>query len=54
MKKSSSNIGIGIGTVIAIVLSWAANHSVLWCIIHGFFGWLYVLYRLGGCGSNLN
>jgi len=21
-----------------------ANHSILWAIIHGIFGWLYVIY----------
>lgn len=51
-KASSSGGGIGIGAVIAIVWSWTTNHSVLWCIVHGIFGWLYVLYRLGGCGAN--
>lgn len=38
--------GVGIGAVIAIILSWTANHSILWAIIHGWFGWLYVIYHL--------
>ena len=38
--------GISLGTLIAIVISWSANHSVLWAIVHGFFGWFYVLYYL--------
>lgn len=38
--------GIGLGSVIAVVISWSVNHSVLWAIIHGFFGWLYVIYYL--------
>lgn len=45
--------GIGIGAVIAIVLSWATNHSVLWAVVHALFGWLYVFYRLAGCGGDL-
>ena len=49
---SSGGGGIGIGAVIAVVWSWTTNHSVLLCIVHGMFGWLYVFYRLGGCGGN--
>ena len=43
-KKIGS--GISLGTLIAIVISWSVNHSVLWAIIHGFFGWFYVFYYL--------
>lgn len=50
-NSTSSGGGIGIGAVIAIVWSWTTNHSVLWRIAHGIFGWFYVLYRLGGCGG---
>lgn len=50
-KPNTSSCGIGIGSVIAIVLSWSTNHSILWAIVHGMFGWLYVLYRIGGCGA---
>ncbi len=38
--------GIGLGTIIAVVISWSANHSVIWAIIHGILGWLYVIYYL--------
>ena len=44
---SSSNAGgagFGLGVVIAVALSWGANHSVLWAILHGFFSWFYVIY----------
>lgn len=44
----SSSGGIGLGTVIAVVLSWTQWHSVLWAFIHGIFGWLYIiLWALG-------
>lgn len=43
--------GIGIGTILAVVLSWMANHSVGWAIIHGIFGWFYVIYNLLGGGK---
>ncbi len=38
--------GIGLGTIIAVVISWSRNKSILWAIIHGIFGWLYVIYAL--------
>ncbi|MEP7278813.1 MAG: hypothetical protein ABI813_09240 [Bacteroidota bacterium] len=38
--------GVGLGTIIAVVLSWTRNKSVLWAIIHGILGWLYVIYAL--------
>ncbi|MCI0921946.1 hypothetical protein IP023_11330 [Sphingobacterium rhinopitheci] len=36
--------GIGIGSAIAIVASWDRNKSILWAILHGIFGWFYVIY----------
>ena len=36
--------GIGIGSALAIAISWSINKSILWAILHGFFGWLYVIY----------
>ena len=44
MKRQAAGAGIGIGTVVAAVLSWSANHSVFWIIIHALLGWLYVIY----------
>lgn len=38
--------GIGLGTIIAVVVSWGRNKSILWAIIHGLLGWLYVIYIL--------
>lgn len=38
--------GVGLGTVIAVVISWSRNHSILWAIIHGILGWLYVIYAI--------
>ena len=49
---SSSNSGSKVsytvhlmGTTIAVCMSWVFNHSVVWCILHGFLGWLYVAYK---------
>ncbi len=36
--------GIGFGTALAMVISWNANGSVLWAIVHGIFSWFYVIY----------
>lgn len=41
-NKTSS--GIGIGGLIAGILSWGANHSILWLFIHVTLGWFYVFY----------
>ena len=38
--------GIGLGTIIAVVISWGRNKSILLAIIHGILGWLYVIYAL--------
>ncbi|HJD60964.1 MAG TPA: hypothetical protein LFW14_00275 [Rickettsia endosymbiont of Degeeriella rufa] len=38
--------GISLGSILAIVISFNVNHSILWAIIHGFFGWFYVAYYL--------
>jgi hypothetical protein len=37
-------LGTAIGTAIAVVLSWSRNASILWCILHGIFSWVYVIY----------
>jgi len=37
---------IGLGTIIAVVISWSRNKSVLWAIVHGLLGWLYVIYAI--------
>jgi hypothetical protein len=51
MRSSSvSSGGIGLGSVIAAILSFSVNHSILWALLHGLCGWLYVCYYLlGGC-----
>jgi len=43
-STSTSSGGIGIGAVIAIILSWTTNHSILWAILHGILSWCYVIY----------
>jgi hypothetical protein len=43
-KKHSIGAGIGIGNIIAIVISWSVNHSIIWALIHGILSWLYIVY----------
>jgi uncharacterized membrane protein len=45
-NNSSSGCGIGLGSVVGAVISWALNHSFWWCVLHLVFGWLYVLYAV--------
>lgn len=45
-KGSSASVGIGLGNVIAALISWSLYHSILWALIHGFFGWFYIIYYL--------
>ena len=44
--RTSVGYGVTFGNALAIAISWSQDHSVLWTIIDGFFGWLYVLYYL--------
>jgi len=44
MKISTTTAGIGMGCALAMILSWARNVSILWCILHGICGWIYVIY----------
>lgn len=43
-KGNAGSSGIGLGCVLALVLSWSANHSVGYAILHGILSWFYVLY----------
>lgn len=35
---------IGFGCALAIAISYAANKSILWAILHGMCSWLFVIY----------
>lgn len=54
MNSTFVQSGIGFGTVLAITISWSLNKSIFWAIIHGFFGWLYVIYYAIGNPKNDN
>lgn len=47
-NKSTTNtsISLGIGNIIACVISYIKWKSILWALLHGLLGWIYVLYYL--------
>ena len=44
VSSTTVTAGIGFGTALAIAISWSANKSILWAILHGVFSWAYVIY----------
>lgn len=38
--------GVGLGSILAVVISWDRNHSIIWAILHAVCGWLYVIYYI--------
>ena len=42
--RDAARAGIGFGSALAITISWSIHKSILWAILQGFFGWLYVIY----------
>ena len=42
--RDDISYGVGFGAALAIVISWSLHQSVLWAILHGLFGWFYVIY----------
>jgi hypothetical protein len=44
VRVEGAKYGVGFGSAVAIAISYTANHSILWAIIHGILGWLYVIY----------
>lgn len=45
-RVEATRAGISFGSALAIAISWSANHSIFWAIIHGLCSWLYVVYYL--------
>ena len=54
-QRDAAKAGIGLGSAIAVAISWSVNKSIIWAIVHGFFSWFYVIYyaltRPGGIGG---
>ena len=43
VRVAGAKYGVGFGSALAITISYSANHSILWAIIHGILSWLYVI-----------
>jgi len=44
VRSEGTKYGIGFGSALAIAISYTTNKSILWAIIHGILGRLYVIY----------
>ena len=44
IHQTVTQSGIGIGSAVAIVLSWHRNKSIVFAILHGILSWFYVIY----------
>ncbi|MEG9267562.1 hypothetical protein [Qipengyuania sp. Mu-71] len=44
VRTDAARAGTGLGTAIAVAISWSLHQSIVWAVIHGFFGWFYVAY----------
>lgn len=43
-SSSSCGGGIGVGSVLAFIISWKLWHSLGWALLASMAGWAYVLY----------
>src|SRR5258708_15011752 len=44
IRVEGAKYGVGVGSALAIPISYTNNPSIRWAIIHCIFGWLYVIY----------
>ncbi len=44
VRIEGAKYGVSFGSSLAMVISYSANHSILWAIIHGILSWFYVIY----------
>jgi hypothetical protein len=44
LNKSRLKDGVSLGSVIAVVISWDRNKSILLAIFHALLSWIYVIY----------
>jgi len=45
VRNTATQAGIGLGSAIAVAISWSLHQSIVWAIVHGFFGWFYVAWH---------
>ena len=55
IRNGATQAGIGLGSALAVAISWSLHKSILWAIVHGVLSWFYVIYyaltRPGGFGG---
>jgi hypothetical protein len=44
IRVEGAKYGVGFGSALAIAISYTNNHSIIWAIIDGILGWLYVIF----------
>ena len=44
IRVEGAKYGVSFGSALAMAISYTNNHSILWAIIDGILGWLYVIY----------
>jgi len=42
--QDAARAGIGLGSAIAVAISWSLHKSIVWAVVHGILSWLYVAY----------
>ena len=42
--SGAAKAGIGLGSALAVAISWSLHKSLLWAIVHGVLSWFYVIY----------
>ena len=43
-RGEATRAGIGLGSALAVAISWHQHQSIPWAIIHGILSWFYVVY----------
>ena len=43
-RQTIVKYGVGFGSALAMAISFTLNRSIIWAIIHGILGWIYVVY----------
>ena len=44
IRERVTEAGIGLGSAIAVAISWSLHKSIVWAAVHGVLSWLYVGY----------
>ena len=44
VRNGAATAGIGLGSALAVTISWSLHKSIVWAVVQGFFGWFYVIY----------